>query len=272
MKGTFGGTPMRMMLPLLCLVIGLPLVALADDPPAKKTNDVPAKNGKDFAEFSKFVHGQVVKQVPKRYEHNDGWGATMPLPEKRLPLPNLRTYLKDGDKVVLPHGAWKKIKIKFDDPHKDIAIQVTKFAPIDAKSYRLELEANSVMQADIEWQQWQKGLMLIGAGAETDVFLKVTAGCDVGFTLNLLKNEIDLAPKITDLTLDLKDIRARGGPILTGERGEKLAGNIKDMIRSAVKSMEPQLKEQANRAIAENLKDGKVTVPAGALLKVLPKK
>lgn len=262
---------MRMMLLFLCLLIGLPLLALADEPPAKKADDAPAKNGKDFAEFSKFVHAQVVKQVPKRYEHKDGWGATIPLPEKRLPLPNLRTYLKDGDKVVLPHGAWKKIKIKFEDPHKDITIQVTQFKPIDAKSYRLALEAEAVLQADIEWQQWQKGLMLVGAAAETEVLLNVAVGCDVGFALNLFKNEIDLAPKVTDLTIDMKDIRPRGGPIFTGEGGQKLAGNIKDMIRGAVKSMEPQLKEQANKAIAQNLKDGKVTVPAGALLKVLPK-
>lgn len=262
---------MRTMPYCLSLLIVSPLIALADDPPEKKADDVPAKSAKDFTEFSKFVHGQVVKQVPKRYEHRDGWGATTPLPEKRLPLPNLRTYLKDGDKVVLPHGAWKKLIIKFEEPKKDISIQVTQFKPIDGKSYRLALEADAVLQADLEWQQWQKGLMLIGAAVETDAFLKVTVGCDVGFTLNLLKNEVDLAPKITDLTIDLQDIRARGGPILTGERGEKLAGNIKDLIRGAVKSMEPQLKEQANRAIAQNLKDGKVTVPAGALLKSLPK-
>ncbi|MCI0684632.1 MAG: hypothetical protein L0Y71_21255 [Gemmataceae bacterium] len=265
---------MRTMPLLASLLFVGPLIAFAGDPPAKKSNDVPPKNGKngaDYAEFSKFVHGHVVKQVPKRFEHKDGWGATTPLPETRLRLPNLRTYLKDGDKVVLPHGAWKKIMIKFDDPHKDIKIRVTQFKPIDAKSYRLELEADAVLQADAELQLWQKGLMLIGAGADTDVFLNVSVGCDVGFTLNLIKNEIDLAPKITDLAIDLKDIRARGGPILTGERGQKLAANIKDLIRGAVKSMEPQLKEQANRAIAENLKDGKVTVPAGALLKALPK-
>jgi hypothetical protein len=269
---------MRTMPLFVCLLIGLPVVALAGDPPVKKANDVPskngdapAKNGSDYSEFSKFVHAQVIKQVPKRVEHKDGWGATIPLPEKRLPLPNLRTYIKDGDKVVLPHGAWKKILIKFEDPAKEIKLQVTQFKPIDAKSYRLELEAVTALQADIEWQQWQKGLMLVGAGAETEVFLNVSVGCDVGFSLNLLKNEIDLAPKITDLSIDMKDIRARGGPILTGERGQQLAGTIKDMIRGAVRSMEPQLKEAANRAIADNLKDGKVTVPAGALLKVLPK-
>lgn len=258
---------MRMM-PLFCTTLLLaPLIVLADDAPGKQNGAQPVK-AKDFTEFSKLIHGVVVKQTPKEYEHRDGWGATIPHPG-RLPFPNLRTYLKDGDRIVLPHGAWKKVKLKLD-PNKDIRINVKEFKPIDAKSYRVVLDADIDVQADGEWQQWQKGLMLIGVGVETDAFVRLSVGSDVGFALNFKKipPEVALSPKITDLSIELTDIRGRNGPILSDE---KLKNDIKGLLRGAVKSYEPQLKELANRAIVDSIKAGKGTMSAEALLKALPK-
>ncbi len=261
---------MRMMPLLGSALLLAPLFALADDVPSKKTDETPAKkNDKDYAEFSKLVHGIVVSRTPKEYEHKDGWGATIPL-EGRLPLPNLRTYLKDGDKVVLPHGAWKKVKLKLDDPNKDIKIQVKDFKPIDAKTYRVVLDADIALRADGEWQQWQKGLMLVGVGVQTDALINCVVGCDVGVALNFKKvpPEVALSPKITDLTIELKDIRGRNGPLFTDE---KLKSDIKGLLRGAVKMFEPQVKELANQAIIQGIKDGKGTMSAEALLKALPK-
>jgi len=261
---------MRMM-PLFGSVLLLaPLFVLADDAPTKKNDDSPTKKiDKDFTEFSKLVHGVVVNQTPKEYEHKDGWGNTIPL-EGRLPLPNLRTYLKNGDKVVLPHGAWKKMKLKLDDPHKDIKIQVKEFKPIDAKTYRVVLDADIALRADGEWQQWQKGLMLVGVGVQTDAFINLAVGCDVGVALNFKKipTEVDLSPKITDLTIELTDIRGRNGPVFTDE---KLKNDIKGLLRGAVKMFEPQLKDLANEAIVQGIKSGKGRMSAEALLKALPK-
>jgi hypothetical protein len=261
---------MRMMPLFLGALLVTPLVAVAEEEiPAPKS-----KKPNDYAEFSKLVHGFVAPHVKKQFEHRDGWGNTIPLPETKLRLPNLRTYLKVGDELVLPHGAWKKLKVRIDDPAKDIQIQVKEFKPQGDKSYRLVLEADVVLATQGEWQQWQKGLLLIGVAGEADAFLKVTVGCDVGVSLNLnkLPPEVNVSPKVTDLALDLKDIRPRGGPILSGEKGEKLAADIKGLLRSAVKLAEPQVKDLANEAIAQSLKNGKGTLSAGALLKALPTK
>ena len=66
-----------------------------------------------------------------------------------------------------------------------------------------------------------------------------------------------------------KDIHPRGGPVFTDE---KLKNDIKGLLRSAVKFAEPQVKDIANQAIAQSLKDGKGAISAGALLKALPTK
>ena len=43
------------------------------------------------------------------------------------------------------------------------------------------------------------------------------------------------------------------------------------MARSVMKASEPTVKEYANQAITQGLKDGKGTISAGAILKALPK-
>ena len=265
---------MRTMPLVLGALLLAPLFSLSDEiptPKSKTESKTDAKSDQDYTEFSKLVHKFVVGQTPKEFEHRDGWGGTIPLPDTRLPLPNLRTYLKDADnKVVLPHGAWKKVKLKLDDPAKDIKIQVKEFKNIDAKTYRLVLDADVALRADGEWQQWQKGLMLLGVGVQTDAFINLAVGCDVGVALNFSKvpPEVDISPKITDLALDLRDIRGRSGPIFTDE---KMKSDIKGLLRGAVKLFEPQVKDLANQAILQGLKDGKGTLSAGALLKALPK-
>jgi hypothetical protein len=256
-------------MPWLLLVALTCVTIVVGDEPAPKANPE-----KDYAEFSKLIHHVITGQLKKEYEYRDNWGNVIPLPDKRLPLPKLRTYLKDGDQVVLPHGAWKKLKARVADPARDLKIQVKDFKPLDGKTYRLALDADVALATEGEWQQWQKGLLLVGIAGEADAFLRIGVVCDVGVQLDFAKlpPEIKITPKIAELALDLKDIRPRGGPLLTGERGEKLAADIKGLLRSAVKLAEPHVKELANDAIAKSLKDGKGALSAGAILKALPKK
>lgn len=268
---------MRTMPLLIAGLLLMPALTVAQDPPQADTpaKDSTAKDAapkKDYAEFSKLIHKFVVAEAPKEVEHKDGWGATIPHTE-RLILPNLRTYLKVGDKVVLPHGAWKRVKAKLEDPARDLTIAVKNFKTNDGRSYRLDLDADVVLRCDGEWQQWQKGLFIVGVEATADAYLRLSIGADVGVSLNFKKlpPEVLITPKVTNLALDLEDIRLRGGPIFTGEKGERLASDIKGLLRGAVKLAEPQVKELANQAIAESLRNGKGSLSAAALLKALPK-
>jgi hypothetical protein len=257
---------MRMMQLVVAGLVAAPILAGADEPATK--------NEKAYTEFSKLLQRIVIAQSPKQFEYRDSWGNTIPLPEKKLPLPKLRTYLKDGDQVVLPHGAWKKLNVTVDDPAKDLLIRVKDFTALDRNTYRLALDADVVLHTEGEWQQWQRGLFLIGVGGEADAYLTIGIVCDIGVALDLSKGVPDLvfAPKISELTLDLKDIRPRGGPILTGERGQKLAAEIKGLLRAAVKAAEPQVRDRANQAIVQGLRESKGDLSSAAILKKLPTK
>jgi hypothetical protein len=225
----------------------------------------------DYVEFSKVVHKIVVKQLPKEVEDTSGWGQMMEIPNN-LPLMALRKVVKVGDHLEAPHGTWRKFKGKIEEPDKNLKIVIKDFKQLNDKTYRTVVDVDATIFIHGELQQWQKGLLLIAGEADTDANLKIALVMDVGVSLNLKKfpPELNIEPKVADLGLELVDVKVRGGPILKGERGQALANDIKDVLRAAVKASEPLVKEEANRAIAEGLRQGKGSISASAIMKALP--
>lgn len=225
----------------------------------------------DYAEFSRLVHKAVVSRLPKQFEDTSGWGQTI-LPPAKLPLPQLRTFLKVGDHLELPHGPWRRFMGKIEYPDKQLKIMVREFKQLDDKTYRVVTDVDATIMCHGEWQQWQKGLMLFGIEAVADADLSATIVCDIGVALNLKKfpPELNIDPRVAELSLDLVDFKIRNGPLLKGEQGERLRNDLKDVLRSLIKASEPVVKEYANQAIAQGLKEGKGTISAGAILKTLP--
>jgi hypothetical protein len=231
---------------------------------------------KDYAEFSKLIHQVVVKQLPKVFEDSSGWGQTVPIPPK-LTLPKLRTRIKVGDKEELPHGLWRKIKVWMTTPAKDLQIRVRDFKSVDGKTYRLVIEADALLHADVDAQHWQKGLTLGGFTAQADVALNVLLNCDVQVSLvgKKFPPELKIEPKITDLKTDLKDFTLKQVAMkkiaigIEGDAAKDVGNKFKDVLQQLLHSAEPAIKAKANEAIAKSLQDGKGTISAGEMMKAL---
>jgi hypothetical protein len=253
----------------LALTPMLFLPAVGDEP--KKIDQLP-----DYTEFSKLVHKIVVSQLPKVHQDDSGWGGTVPLQEK-LRLPRLRTYVKVGDRIEVPHGFWRKVKVWLDDPAEDLTIRVRELKPIDAKIYRLSLDAEAELRGWTEVQHWQKGLALVGFIANADAIISLSLDCDVAVSLKPGKfpPEVAVEPKVTRLKLDLKDFilhdvtLRRLGRVLEGEQARDAADQFRGILKDLVRAAEPMVKDHANRAIEKGLREGKGTISAGALFKAL---
>jgi len=227
----------------------------------------------EYKEFSRLIHSIVVKELPKEVEDASGWGGTIPA-EFNLPLPRLRRYVKVGDKLEMPHGTWRKFKGKIEDPDKNLKIVVKDFKQLDVKTYRVVTDVDTTVLLHVDVQQWQKGLMLIGAEADVDARFTAAIVCDVSASLNFKKfpPELNLEPKVTELGLDFVEFKVRNGPIFPGEFGDKLRKELTDSVRTILKASEPVIKSYANQAITESLKEGKGAISADAIFKALPKK
>ena len=246
---------------LIVLLTFLPLTL-----PAQET-----KPNSEYAAFSKLIHSVAVKQMPKQFEDNSGWGQMTVVPDN-LPLFRLRKIVKVKDHLEAPHGAWRRFKGKIEHPDKNLKIVVKDFKKLDDKTYRVVVDVDAIVMVHADWQQWQKGLMLIGASATVDANITAAIVCDVGATLTFkdFTPELKLEPKVTKLGLDFVDFKVRGGPIVTGETGDAIRKDLKDGVRSLMKASEPLVKDEINRAIAQSLKEGKGTISAGAIMKALP--
>lgn len=252
------------------IMAALVLGARADDPAKSDKVD----NADKFADFSKVIHGMVVKQMPKVYEDKSNWGQTIPLKEP-LRLPNLRTYIKKGDKIELPHGLWRKVRVRMDDPARDLKIKVKDFKALDAKTYRVVVDSESAFRTEIEAQQWQKGLTLAGFKGKADCVFAVSLDCDVNIALDPKTFSLKVEPKVTRLNLDLKDFllrevgTARLGQVLEGDQAKNFGDQFKDLLQAAVKASEPRVKDYANQTIAKSIQEGKGTLGAAGILKFL---
>lgn len=230
----------------------------------------PAKD--DYAQFSKLIHRVVVKHLPKEFEDASGWGQMIEVPDN-LPLAVLRKIVKVGNHLEAPHGTWRRFKGKIENPDKNLKIAVKEFRKLDEKTYRVKADVDATVMCRGEVEHWQKGLLILGLDAVADADFHAAIVCDIGVSVNTKKfpPELNIEPKVTELSLELIDVKVRGGPILKGENGRAMASDIKDVLRATVKASEPLVKEEANRAIAESLREGRGTISAAAILEALPK-
>jgi hypothetical protein len=235
----------------------------------------------DYAELSRMIHGLVVKQMPKEYRDAKEWGMTIPATND-VPLPRLRTRVRVEGRDEFPHGLWKRARVWIENPSKDFHIQVRDFKKGSDGKLRLTLDASASLRGENEWRQWQKGLSLFNVKVQADAVIDVSLDCDVALTLSTKKfpPEVVVDPKIADARLELREFNLnevslrRLGKILEGERAREIGFELKGLLEGLLKQYEPEIRDQANQAIAQSLRDGKGSFSAASLLKMLspPKK
>jgi hypothetical protein len=260
---------MRYGIILTALVLMMPLTAPAGDTPK---GEAPKD---EFADLSRMLHKMLVKQAPREIEHKIDWGKSVPFPEK-LKLPNLpRTTVKVGERTELAQGAWRRLRVKLENPDKDVKVRVKEFRKQEKGPYRVVIDADVLLHCDGEWDQFLKGILLFKVEGQADTTVASTIVCDVDVAINFKKfpPEAKIDPKVVDMTLDLKDFQLnRLGGTLEGERIRQIGNDLlRDTLRDLLKAHEADAKQYANEAIAEALKENQGKFSITDLLKAVPK-
>ncbi|OAI47792.1 hypothetical protein AYO44_08830 [Planctomycetaceae bacterium SCGC AG-212-F19] len=225
-----------------------------------------------YAELSQLLQQTVVAHIPKQIDDFSDWNKTIPVTPGGLRLPGAkRTVLKVGDKDEWPNGTWKRTKIWFDDPAKDIRVKVKDFRKDEGKPYQVQIEAKVTLHGERERQQWTKGILLLAVTAQADAVVTITLDCEASAAFNIAKlpPELQIAPKVVDTRLTLNQFQLNNvANVIRGELARELGNELQGTIQGMMHAREPQMTEFANKAIAKSLKDGKVAVSAAMLLKV----
>lgn len=225
-----------------------------------------------YADFSKLLHKMVVPQVPRFFEDSSGWGGSIPVPPD-LRFPKLRTYIKVGDRIEVPHGIWKKFRIWVDDPSKDVRVELRDFKKTKDGGFRLQIDVDALGHGAAEVKPWQKGLGLPAVTGEADFVVGLKLDVDVKLTLDTSKfpPDVGVEPWIVSSKLELKEINLkRIGSIISieGEPAFNLGNDMKGLVNSLLQQYEDDITDRVNVGISESLKKGKGALSTGDLLKV----
>jgi hypothetical protein len=248
-------------------------VALCAATPLAGAGDLPKKD--QYADISRLLHQVVVKQVPHEFEQKFDWGKTAPLPPKLIAPRLPRKMIKVGDHMEAANGAWKRIHVKLADANKDLKIKVKDLKKLEKGAYRVVIDSEALLRCDGEWNQWKNGVLLLRVDGQADAVIASSMVCDVDVALNVQKfpPELKVEPKILDLTLDLKEFNLnRLGGTLQGETFRQLGNDVmRDLLRELLKASEPVVKQYANEAIAQSVRENHGKFAPTEILKAAPK-
>jgi hypothetical protein len=225
------------------------------------------------ADLARLLHKVIVAKLPPAFEDASGWGHTVPVPE-RMRFPRLkRTIVRVGDHDELPDGPWRKVRLRLEDPNRDVQVRVPSFKRVEGMTYRVVVEVDAAARAEADVQRWRNGVELADLTGRADVLLNIRVECDV--TGRLAGKGLVLEPVVNDVKLNLKEFTPRQvtfhrtGVVLAGDRvkaaGEDLKGPIQEMLRS----IEPDVKRRAGEALARAMKEGKQPLPPAEVLKAI---
>jgi len=226
----------------------------------------------DLSYFSEMIHKMVVPSVPKFYEDLSGWTGSIPVPPD-LVLPRLRTYIKVGDRVEVPHGLWKKYRIWIDDPARDVRINLRELKKLEDGGFRLSIEASALVHGEGEVKPWQKGLGLPIVKADADIVVHLNLEVDVKLTLltDRFPPDVTVEPWIVASKLELKEFNLKKiSSIISIEGGgvTGLGNELKGVLNGLIQQYEEDVTDRANQAIARGLREGKGKLSTGEMLKI----
>jgi hypothetical protein len=215
------------------------------------------------ADLARRIHDAVAARIPRPYEDLSEWGKTIP-PPPAVRFPRLRrTFVRVGDHFELPHGTWKRTRVWMDDPDRDLRIEVPSLRPVGKNTTRLRIEATAALRGSRERQDWVNGVRLLWVTADADAVARVGLDVDVTLAFDPAKplEGLKIEAKVTKVQLELKEFNLRRvGPVVFLEQGP-LGEELKAAIQQRLDELEPKVKDYANRAIAQGLKDGKGLLP-----------
>jgi hypothetical protein len=252
----------------------VPWLVLLLTPAPLAAQTAPPSDEAATADLARLIHKLIVARMPPVYENASEWGHTAPLPE-RLRLPRLRrTVVQVGDHMEAPDGTWRKLRLRVEDPDRDIRVAVPSFTRLAAMKYHVIVDADVALRGEADVQQWRNGLELADLTAHADVRLNVRVECDVTARLDPKgPAKLALDADITDLKLNLKEFTPkqvtfrRAGLTVQGGAVEAAGEEFKDSLQAMLRGVEPGVRDRANDAIAKALKEGKL--PAAELLKAV---
>jgi hypothetical protein len=222
-------------------------------------------------ELARLIHKSMAAKMPRDFEDKSAWGRTVPLPE-RVRRPGLRRVIIEVDgKPEVPDGNWRKVRVRVEDPERDLRVRVLGLKGLDATSYRLTLETDVELEADAVLKRWKYGVLLSDIGAQSHVSVNVFV--DVTLNAKLGTSGVQLEPEVKEVKMTLKDLVPeriafrRAGIVVEGEAVARMGQEFRGALQGMLKEKEPDFKKRIQEAVARTLKEERGLAASAAMMK-----
>ncbi len=227
--------------------------------------------------LARLIHGAIMMRLPPVFEDRSGWGQTV-LPPPRMRLPRLRRAVVEVDgHLEVPDGPWRKLRVRVENPDRDLRVRVVDFRRLEAMTYRVAVQIDVAAQAEADVQAWRNGLLLADLTAHADVGLAAIVECDVAARLETgrLPPRVVLEPTVREVKLNLSEFTPRqvdfhrAGVMVDIDREAAAELQLKDLLQERLRSFEPMAKVRIEEALRRALRAGADPSRAGAVLKAI---
>jgi hypothetical protein len=249
-----------------CLVLCLAALSVGAQPAA-----LPPPKEDPGNELARLIHKSMAAKMPRVFEDKSGWGRTIPLPE-RVRRPGLRRVIIDVDgRPEVPDGNWHKVRVRVEDPERDLHVQVLGLKSLDATSYRLTMETDADLEADAVLKRWKNGVLLSDIGAQSHV--SVTVFVDMTLNAKLSTSGVQLEPEVKDVKMTLNEllpervIFRRAGVVIEGEPVARMGQEFRGVLQGMLKKKEPEFKKRIQEAVTRALKEERGLAASAAMMK-----
>lgn len=235
----------------------------------------PATPAPDTRQLSALLKRVLLAELPKVHEESDDWGKQAKIFDGLKAEGKGKKFRLAGKTKLVNHGTWKRSKLVFTDPERQIDVEIRDLRGVDRNRVAFELVTTLSFQGEAETKTYSNGLQLFGVTARADATVCVRLACEVAFWLDPagLGSTLRVEPTIRQCSLELVafDLN-RLGPSIKGDLAHELGDDLRGHIRKLMRKNEAKVREKANEAIGKSMARGDLSFSPAKLLGVAPMK
>lgn len=214
----------------------------------------------DFEKIlSPILEDAVRRSLPSSFKDESDWGSTHDF-TKRLKVRGKWNSLKlERVREAQNHGDWVRYLGHIEDPNQHVRIWIEDLNVGPMRS-TCQIHARVEFQGEAEFQQWVRGVRLIGVSvvAEATVKIRLDVQLDSKWDPSSFVSKAELTPHVTGGQIDLERFYVHRIGKAHGEVAEQIGEQFEGKLARKLAGKEEKLVREANKAIAKELENGSV--------------
>jgi hypothetical protein len=175
----------------------------------------------------------IAESIPREYQGSKDWGKTTHITSGLRSSGNFFKFDIHREKSEVNDGVWKKYKLTFVEPDKNLTVRIDNLRSLDSGRYAFTLFVAAKVHGWARARVFESGVHIISLEAEGDTSIRLWLDAEIGIetvkTSSFIPG-IELKPVVTDAKLKFDDFKLKR---ISDVRGS-VAHELGDLLRDAV--------------------------------------